>query len=772
MPWQTVLDIVGPPGTVDVVDTITLAPGNNASASVSGTPAERKLTLRIPRGEKGEQGAPGANSVPTDAAIAGALNSTTSQTRAAADVLYSRRLDSVKYQAQDTNVLANGNFESGLLGWESTGTVALDTVTEAFRGFNTVTLTGATTLMSIPIPTEADRTYKLEIIFRGGGTAGAAITGGARIEASPDGNTWTIVGTSPGSTASASWGRTQLERTVPAGSKYIRARVAYATGTATVRLSEVSLEDVTEKRKLATVEATANAAASVTAMNAAIASNNTARQARMGNTDNLINAGDFLPANSLGDYWVASSAGIDTFISRTTSTGSPFPYCLRITGPGARRVRNVNPISTTPGEIFYISAWVQTGATTPAGSVKLGIVERHPTSYAHQGARMFDVPIAAGWRRVEGRVTVSPTNMAVGFIEFEVETTANFTGDLYVTGVELRSTVRAEEIPLASITGDRLAPTAVEEGLPSRLQLRPNAVFIGASNVADANHWPKAVCDLQGWTLRNFAVGGSAFIHATDSYLTQLQRARDSAAFTNASVGHVFITSPSNDIRAGHSIAAAVPPVFDLAKSAFPNAKIHVLPVLWPAEPSAIAGYTTKHWEDMRVAVELLRTNAGRVGAGFMDESWTWLLGRTEFMIPGEVHYNANGHAEIARRVNLYLSNSWVQTRTQWVTATPMSSYYTIVADGGWRPLAAQRTGDSITVDGSMRASNLTTPGSDYARLPVGFRPAYRTQITGLVAGTDQVVPITVFPSGVVRNERGVGTGAHNVNVHGTFMID
>ena len=771
MPWQTVLDIVGPPGTVDVVNTITLAPGNNASASVSGTPAERKLTLRIPRGDKGEQGAPGANSVPTDAAIAGTLNSTTSQTRAAADVLYSRRLDSVKYQAQDTNVLANGNFESGLLGWESTGTVTLDTATEAFRGFNTVTLTGATTLVSLPVPVDADRTYKLEIIFRGGGTAGAAIAGGVRIEASPDGNTWTTVGTSPGSTAIVTWGRTQVERTVPTGSKYIRARVAYATGTATIRLSEVSLEDVTEKRKLATVEATANAAASVTAMNAAIASNNTTRQARMGNTDNLINGGDFLSVNSMGDYWAASSGGIDGFISRTTSTGSPFPYSLRITGPGARRVKNVNPISTIPGEVFYVSAWVQTSSATPAGSVKLGIVERHPTSNAHQGARMFNVPIATGWRRVEGRVTVNPANMAVGFVEFEVETTADFTGDLYVTGVELRSALRPEEIPLASITADRFSPTAIEDALPARYQSHPNAVFIGDSNTADANHWPKAVCDLQGWTLRNFAVGGSAFIHATDSFLTQLQRARDSAAFTNASVGQVFISSPSNDIRAGHSIASAVGPVFDLAKSAFPNAKIHVLPALWPANPQAIAGYSTAHWTSLRTVVELLRVQAGRVGAGFMDESWTWLLGETAMMIAGEVHYNAAGHAEIARRVNLYLAGGWVQSRTPWTQVAPMSSYYTVQPNSGWRAASVQRTGDSVVLDGNIRASNSTSVGSDYAVVPIGFRPAYTTEITGRVAAGTAPVPITVYPSGEIRTGASVA-GTHDLNVHGTWLID
>ena len=769
MPWQTVLDIVGPPGTVDVVDTITLAPGNNASASVSGTPAERKLTLRIPRGEKGEQGAPGANSVPTDAAIAGTLNSTTSQTRAAADVLYSRRLDSVKYQAQDTNVLANGNFESGLLGWESTGTVTFDSVTEAWRGFNTVTMSGATSLASVPIPVEPDRIYRMETTYRGG--TGGTVAGGQRLQYSLDGQAWSDISPVTSIAANANWTRESIERRIPAGTKYVRARVAFATGTPTIRVSEVSLEDVTEKRKLATVETTANAAASVTAMNVAIASNNTTRQARMGNTDNLINAGDFLPVNSVGDYWAASSPGIDTFISRTTSTGSPFPYCLRITGPGVRRVKNVNQISTTPGEIFYISAWVQTGAATPAGSVKLGIVERHPTSNAHQGARMFDVPIAAGWRRVEGRVTVNPANMAVGFVEFEVETTANFTGDLYVTGVELRSTVRAEEIPLASITGDRLAPTAVEERLPSRLQLRPNAVFIGDSNTADANHWPKAVCDLQGWTLRNFAVGGSAFIHATDSFLIQLQRARDSAAFTNASVGQVFISSPSNDIRAGHSIASAVGPVFDLAKSAFPNAQIHVLPALWPANPQAIAGYSTAHWTSLRTVVELLRVQAGRVGAGFMDESWTWLLGETTMMIAGEVHYNATGHAEIARRVNLYLAGGWVQSRTPWTKVTPMSAYYTVQPNSGWRAASVQRMGDSVILDGNIRASNSTSVGSDYAIVPIGFRPAYTTEITGRVAAGTAPVPITVYPSGEIRIGASVA-GAHDLNVHGTWLID
>ena len=779
MPWQTVLDIVGPPGTIDVVDTITLAAGNNASASVSGTPAERKLTLRIPRGDKGDPGAPGANSVPTDTAIAGAFNSSSSQTRAAVDVLYSRRMDPVKYHAQDSNVLANGNFESGLLGWETTGTTALDTATEAFRGFNTVTMTGATSLVSLPIPVEADRTYRLEIIYRGGGSAGAAITGGIRIESSTDGSTWTIVGTSPGSTATSAWARTQVERIVPAGARYIRARIAYAAGVPAVRISEVALEDVTEKRRLAVVESTANAASSVTATNAAIAASKIDVMSNLGATDNYV-SDPILRRSALGaavdsPYWF-SSAGDPAVWSIANSAGREGNLLRGTANGSAHRIRNSNRFPVRPGRRYVVVADIH-HTTGVANAVQFGLVWRGANA-AHVGGSLNtpaanQVGTAAAWGTYAFITTPVPAS-GVAFADFEIQLNAVATsGQVNLSSFSVyEATDGAIDILDNSIPGSKLAGTAVYDSLPERLKDHPNAVFIGDSNTADANHWPKAVCDTQGWTLRNFAVGGSAFIHATDSFLTQLQRARDSAAFTNASVGHVWIASPSNDIRAGHDFSAQVPPVFDLARSAFPNAEIHVLPALWPADPSAITGYSTKHWEDLRIAVELLRTNAGRVGAQFIDGSWNWLLGRTDLMITGEVHYNAAGHAEIARRVNLALESGFVESRTRWTLTEPMSSYYSIVGNSGWRPLSVQRTGDMVTIDGSMRASNSTSAGSDYARIPVGFRPAYTIQLTGMLAGGTDYFPITIYPNGVVRSERAISTGAHSVNVHGTFMID
>lgn len=57
MPWKRVGDpMVGPPGTIDIVETTNLPPGSSATATISGTPAARKLTLGVPAGLPGDVG--------------------------------------------------------------------------------------------------------------------------------------------------------------------------------------------------------------------------------------------------------------------------------------------------------------------------------------------------------------------------------------------------------------------------------------------------------------------------------------------------------------------------------------------------------------------------------------------------------------------------------------------------------------------------------------------------------------------------------------------
>lgn len=71
MAWQKMVEIVGPPGTVDQITVESIAPDATPSATVGGTPANRTAHFRLNRG------LPGVNGVPTDEAVAQNVNAPT-----------------------------------------------------------------------------------------------------------------------------------------------------------------------------------------------------------------------------------------------------------------------------------------------------------------------------------------------------------------------------------------------------------------------------------------------------------------------------------------------------------------------------------------------------------------------------------------------------------------------------------------------------------------------------------------------------------------------
>lgn len=77
MAWEKVIDIVGPPGTVDEITVETIPAGQTPSATVGGTPANRTAHFRL------ERGLPGTNAVANDTAFATYLGVPDSQTRGA-----------------------------------------------------------------------------------------------------------------------------------------------------------------------------------------------------------------------------------------------------------------------------------------------------------------------------------------------------------------------------------------------------------------------------------------------------------------------------------------------------------------------------------------------------------------------------------------------------------------------------------------------------------------------------------------------------------------
>lgn len=77
MAWEKVIDIVGPPGTVDSITVETIPAGVGASATVGGTPASRTAHFKL------ERGLPGTNAVANDDAFSTYINVADSKTRIA-----------------------------------------------------------------------------------------------------------------------------------------------------------------------------------------------------------------------------------------------------------------------------------------------------------------------------------------------------------------------------------------------------------------------------------------------------------------------------------------------------------------------------------------------------------------------------------------------------------------------------------------------------------------------------------------------------------------
>ena len=79
-----------PVSTIEVVQTLLPAGGTPAGSFEVTGPGAARLNIAAAQGPKGDTGAPGPTAVPADTAVASYLNSSTSETRAAADAHYAQ----------------------------------------------------------------------------------------------------------------------------------------------------------------------------------------------------------------------------------------------------------------------------------------------------------------------------------------------------------------------------------------------------------------------------------------------------------------------------------------------------------------------------------------------------------------------------------------------------------------------------------------------------------------------------------------------------------
>ncbi len=307
-------------------------------------------------------------------------------------------------------------------------------------------------------------------------------------------------------------------------------------------------------------------------------------------------------------------------------------------------------------------------------------------------------------------------------------------------------------VKIAPLMDDAPVTDALDALYARKAPVRNIMVAIGSSNAEGAgDSVPGLVAADLGMTLKNHAQSGGAF--ANDSFLSQLTNARDNATFNNADVGFVLILDASNDVRAKVSgTHARARTVFQSAKSWFPNARILVVPVLWPPNPrddaslAGVGGYQDV-WPELLVRndkeiIEAARAEKIEVALHSPD----WHAGNTAWQVPGEVHFTQSGRWRTAEFILAHLRGESTDFVGEWLAITN--------TNGSTGTMRSIRTNQVITVSGTVTtgtAASGAPPMSDVGVVALRDRPSGFAQITGYLNSTSVSVPVMIYWNGTMR---------------------
>ena len=315
---------------------------------------------------------------------------------------------------------------------------------------------------------------------------------------------------------------------------------------------------------------------------------------------------------------------------------------------------------------------------------------------------------------------------------------------------------------------------------------RKRVVFVGSSNTVPGT-WPEKFMSLMdwtsgnGWTGTNKAIGGSGF---TDSnWYNQIDAAYTELGATEAlNVSYVFFGDSSNDVRSVINLSTyrgLVAAALSRARSRFPNARVIVLPLIWPANqtdycPDAFTAFAHQWPKSVAGCMERLKYEAGANRCEFVDNSWTWMTGRPEFMSAlKDVHPNATGYTEVARWMAAYMRGENTTARSQMLDSTIITpAYYEFPTSASFPALTAYVDGWDVTVSGFVTSKGATGAASDFARLNNAARPTAVQQIYCSIWGDDNfILPATVWPNGTVRVTKSV-SAAKTFHFAGTYRVN
>jgi len=275
-----------------------------------------------------------------------------------------------------------------------------------------------------------------------------------------------------------------------------------------------------------------------------------------------------------------------------------------------------------------------------------------------------------------------------------------------------------------------------------------HAVFIGSSNVVTGT-WPEALCTDLGWVVHNYSIGGGSFTGGgggagvVGTMLNMITTAIADLSYVHSLVKYVFIADAGNDIRALANVYTTAVTVFQAARSAYPNARIIMLPALWG---QAAANTVTAVMYNVTQVVEQLRKACIENDVEFIDWSWTWHWDDTAWMLTGEVHYTAAGYTRVKRMVERYLRGLGTDVTRGWTQLTPSSAVTSSTAYA-----YARREGNNAHIMATFNTVAATGADTDLFTLPVGLRPLVESRATA-VKNDRAPYAVIMFPTGQLRN--------------------
>ena len=188
------------------------------------------------------------------------------------------------------------------------------------------------------------------------------------------------------------------------------------------------------------------------------------------------------------------------------------------------------------------------------------------------------------------------------------------------------------------------------------------AVFIGDSYVqanslgADVDkRFSTVLCNRMGWVEKNYGVGSMGYITGDTPYISQINNAIADTSYNHAKVKYVFICGGRNDFDnhisfMDSTFVTAVQTVITTAQTAFPNAKVVLIPVL--ADYKYIGQTFYPIYESIIYAGQLL-------GALVIPDAYTWLIGMKGMVLADDIHPSIEGHALIATHIQNALATGY-----------------------------------------------------------------------------------------------------------------